>query len=390
MVILQFIFWVSVFIIFHTYLFYPIILLILKKGKKQNEIIFERNNNALPEVAILLAVHNEQTVIARKIESVYECDYPKDKIHFYIGSDNSSDKTDEIIRDYTKKYPNIHLSVFERSGKAKIINGLEAKVTQEVLILTDANVFFDRNTIYHLVKHYKNPDISLVGGNIINENFKESGISFQEKFYLDNEKLIKYYQGIIWGAMIGAFGGCYSIRKKYFAPLPENFFMDDFYISMNVLKKGGKTINELSAVCYEDVSNKISEEFRRKIRISIGNFQNLMTYKNLLWPPFNGLSFSFLSNKVFRWITPFLIIICVMTNVLLINKNEIYIYLLLLQLLLLIIPILDWLLKNININLKPFRFITHFYSMNLALLVGFFKFLTGVKSSVWKPTERNQ
>src|SRR5690606_1843765 len=145
----------------------------------------------------------------------------------------------------------------------------------EVFILTDANVFFTKDTIYQLVKHYKNPEVAQVGGNIINPEHKQDGISFQEKSYLSRENIIKYQEGIIWGCMIGAFGGCYSIRANYFVPVPPKFLVDDFYISMHVLEQNKKALNELDAHCYEDVSNKIKEEFRRKLRISAGNFQNL-------------------------------------------------------------------------------------------------------------------
>src|SRR5690606_20929272 len=144
----------------------------------------------------------------------------------------------------------------------------------EILILTDANVYFEPHTIYELVKHYKNSEIALVGGLIINTNIKKTGISYQEKTYLSNENLIKYREGILWGTMVGAFGGVYSIRKENEHPVPKNYVRDEFYITMHVIQDGKKAITELTATCYEDISNIIKEEFKRKVRISIGNFQN--------------------------------------------------------------------------------------------------------------------
>ena len=166
--------------------------------------------------------------------------------------------------------------------------------------------------------------------------------------------------------------------------------MDDFYITMNVIENGGKCINELDAVCSEDVSNKLSEEFRRKIRISIGNFQNLTRYKKLLIPLFNRVSFSFLSHKVIRWHGPFLLILIFVSNIFLFNTNIFFKITLIGQLLLFIIPFVDNSLRRIKINLTLLRFITHFYFMNLALLIGFFKFLKGVKTNIWQPTQRYQ
>lgn len=390
--ILIIIFWVCVILIIHSYVLYAVILKLLKWRKKPNTIIFlPENTDVLPKVSVIVAAYNEELIIKNKILSLYDTDYPLDKIEVLIGSDNSSDKTNEIVVSLQKNFPSLKLKVYNsRTGKAGIINDLAREASFEVLILSDANVLLSKDTIYHLVKHYKNPDVALVGGNIINFNIKKDGISIQEKTYLINENQVKYEEGIIWGTMIGAFGGCYSIRKEYFTPVPKNFFMDDFYITMGVLKMKKKALNELEAICFEDVSNIIHEEFRRKVRISIGNFQNLQSYKSLLWPPYTGLAFSFMSHKVIRWFAPFLLILALISSAFLGLKNEFYLTLLYIQLGLIIIPFIDFLLQKIKIHIILLRFVTHFYSMNLALLVGFFKYIKGVQSNVWQPTKRNQ
>jgi len=55
-----------------------------------------------------------------------------------------------------------------------------------------------------------------------------------------------------------------------------------------------------------------------------------------------------------------------------------------------ILPLFDLFLKSGEIHIRLLRFITHFYSMNLALFLGFFKYLKGINSNVWQPTKRNQ
>lgn len=390
LIVILILFWVSVFLVAHSYVLFPFILQILARKKKQNQIVYKLKDNDLPEVAILLAVYNEESVIEEKIKSTFNTQYPIEKIKLYIGSDASTDRTNQIISSYQTNFA-IHLEIFPgRTGKSEIINTLATIASSEIFILTDANVFFKENTIYELIKHYKNEEIAQVGGNILNPVYKEDGISYQEKSYLSRESLIKYREGVIWGAMIGAFGGCYSIRRTQFAPVPKNFLMDDFYISMHVLESGKKAINELDAICEEDVSNKIEEEFRRKVRISAGNFQNLARYKKLLWPFTTGLAFCFLSHKVLRWYSPMIIILIFILNVFLINKSNFYIYTLLLQVILFCIPIIDRWLKNTGLNFKIIRFVTHFYLMNLALLKGWIWYIRGIESNVWKPTQRNQ
>jgi len=387
---MEYLFWLSIFLVFHTYILYPLILLITAIFHKPNQIIYLKNEDT-PSVSVIMSVYNEEKVIIQKLVSLLNSDYPKDRFEICVGSDNSSDNTNDILKEFTTNNSNIKPTYYEvRQGKANIINQLAEKANGEILILTDANVYFTKDTVYKLIKHFKNQEIDIVGGNILNTNIKNDGISFQEKTYLVNENKIKYHEGIIWGSMMGAFGGCYAIRKNKYSPVPKNYFMDDFYITMHVLSSGGKAINELDAICYEDVSNIIYEEFRRKIRISIGNFQNLSSYKKLLWPPYKGIGFSFLSHKVLRWFTPIFIIIALICNFLLVNKSVFYQILLLIQIILMVCPVIDTLLKKINIHNKILRFITHFYLMNLTLLTGLFLFLKGPSSNIWQPTKRNQ
>ena len=283
MIIAAFVFWISVLGIVHSYLFFPAVLRILSKGKRQNAIVHQYEDD-LPAISIILAVYNEEVVIEEKLRTTFKTNYPLDKIEFLIGSDASTDNTNAIIAQWQQQYPQIKFTPFlGRTGKAAIVNQLTEIAIHPIFILTDANVFFEEDTIYHLVKHFKHQEIAQVGANIQNPLYKAEGISYQEKSYLSRENLIKYQEGVIWGSMIGAFGGCYAIRASHFAPVPATFLMEDFYISMQALAQGGKSINELQAICYEDVSNKITEEFRRKVRISAGNFQNLNHFKSLLF-----------------------------------------------------------------------------------------------------------
>jgi cellulose synthase/poly-beta-1,6-N-acetylglucosamine synthase-like glycosyltransferase len=390
MILIELIFWVSVLLVLHSYAFFPQILKLLAKGKKPNQLVYSAPEE-LPEVAILLAAYNEASVIEEKIRSTFRTTYPRQKISLYIGSDNSTDATNAIVESLKIEFPEIHFYPFaSRTGKIGIINKLAQKALAPVLIFTDANVFFDEHTIFQLVKHFKNPEIGLVGGNILNEAVKSEGISVQEKAYLQRENLIKYQEGVLWGTMIGAFGGCFAMRRRNFVPTPANFIVDDFYLSMKVLEQGQKAINELEAVSYEDVSNQLSEEFRRKVRISTGNFQNLHTFRHLLWPPFTGLAFSFLSHKVIRWYTPFLLLLIFFSNFALLSEGWLYKLTFAGQMILPATILLDWLLKKKNIHVRLFRFITHFYGMNLALLLGWNRYRKGVKTSVWTPTKRNQ
>lgn len=388
MLLLQIIFWISFLALAHTYVVYPVLLKILSAfASPLTPLPKERGTNSQP-VSILIAAYNEEKVIKEKLESIFNSDYPKDKIEVIVGSDASTDRTNDIV----KLFPTVQLVEFKaRSGKVHIINRLKTLAKHEILILTDANVMFDKNTILELTKHFSDPKIALVDSNMQNINQQRAGVSKAESAYIRGEVGIKNNEGKVFGMMMGPFGGCYAVRKSFYEDVPENFLVDDFYVNMKVLEKGGKAISEIHANVYEEVPADWKVEFRRKIRIATGSFQNLKAFFHLLFR-FNALSFCFLSHKVLRWIGPFFMIGLYMSSFIIYpcpsSHTQFIQIIFILSNVLIAFFIIDLLLKLLSINFIVTRLVSHFFTTNLALLIGFFKFLGGVRSSIWNPTKR--
>jgi len=385
------IFWFCILAIAHSYVIYPVILQVIISFKGEKKINSFSGDDILPSVSILLAAYNEELVIGQKIRSIFDTDYPIGKIEVWVGSDNSTDMTNEIVTNLCNNFPGLHFINFDsRQGKIGVINSLFEKATGSILIITDANVMLNRTTLSQLVKYFGDDRVGLVDTHMNNYGLKKNGISVQEKTYISREVYVKSLESRSFGAMIGPFGGCYAIRKELFEKIPSNFLVDDFFICMNVLSKGKYTLNNLNANVFEDVSNNLSIEFKRKIRIAAGDFQNLNYFKHLLWPPYNPIAFCFFSHKVLRWFGPFLLIGAFLANLILASASDFFLVLLLLQLTLSILPFIDFFLKKLKLHVVFLRFITHFYTMNLSLLIGFIKSIIGIRSNVWKPTRRLQ
>jgi cellulose synthase/poly-beta-1,6-N-acetylglucosamine synthase-like glycosyltransferase len=377
---------VSVILIFHTYVLYPLgMMLFFSRSKnKGNEYALA---DELPHVALLIAAYNEEKVIREKIDSVFNTTYPVSKIKVYVGSDASGDKTDKIVENLGQKYVNLELVKFSgRVGKISIINHLQSLGNEEILIMTDANVIFRPATIFELVKKFKDERVGIVAANIIKESLSNDGISLQEKKYLSMENKIKACESNAFNLIMGAEGGCYAIRDNLFSKVPLKFIVDDFFITMQVLNRGKFTLFNPDAVCIEDVPSDVSGEYKRKVRISSGNFQNLLFFKKFLFTFWKPLSFTFWSHKVLRWLTPFFLILSLLSSLFLIPDHFIFIVLFPIQLIGFLFPLLNHLFKFQNSGLK---FISHFYLMNFALLDGFIKFTQGIKTSVWQPIKRN-
>ena len=152
----------------------------------------------------------------------------------------------------------------ERIGKPAVINRLSSDAKGEILILTDANVFPEKNTISKLVHNFSDKSVGLADSRLINTGIKRDGISLPEVAYISIEMKLKNIEGRLWGTMMGPFGGFYAVRKASYEPLSKNILADDFRICMNVISKGEKAISDTEAIVYEDVSNSLREEFSQK------------------------------------------------------------------------------------------------------------------------------
>jgi cellulose synthase/poly-beta-1,6-N-acetylglucosamine synthase-like glycosyltransferase len=361
--------------------FYPLLLLLFAPKKPR---VLPGEFTA--SVGILVAAYNEEKVIGEKLQSIMNSDFPLEKVHVYIGSDASIDRTNAVVEEFARKNRNIHLTVFPgRTGKAAIINRLAEDCKEEIFILTDANVLFEKNTIKNLVRHFSDLEIHQVCSNIVKVSDKKISIQPIEQNYLNIENKIKSLESNAWQLVIGAEGGCYAIRRDKYVPVPKNYFMDDFFVTMAVIDNGGKVLFDTEAICFEDLPSESSEEYKRKVRISIGNYQNLSSYKHLLWPPWSAVAFAFFSHKVLRWITPFLLFIIYGCSLYLALHSRLFLGLSVLQLFLFMLPLFINAVKSI----KPLLFVAHFYNMNYALLKGFIMYTKGVRSSVWEPTKRH-
>ncbi len=382
-------FWLCVAAVFHSYILFPVLLRFFA--------LFHRSKQpadpsaGLPFVSILLAAFNEENVIGDKIRSVCAGTYPAGKYEILVGLDGCTDGTFEVARKLAKEFSCIRaLNYPVREGKPNVINKLADESSGSILVFTDANVMFDEGTLEAIIRPFSDPRIGLVDTRMINLGLKKEGISFQEKAYISREVGIKNLESRLWGTMMGPFGGCFAIRRNLFEPIPRNFLVDDFFLNMKVLESGFRAVNNPAARVYEDVSNDLLIEYRRKIRIATGNFQNLARFRKLLFSRFPGLSFCFWSHKVLRWLGPVFLLVALISLGILSFSSTFYLILLIGYAAIFLVLLLDYTLKKLNLHIPFLRFVTHFLAMNLAMAKGMLEYLKGVKSNVWQPTKRHQ
>ena len=368
------IFFISLLWITIPYLWYP--LWQLAFTGKPLEI---NTPSSFPKISVVFAAYNERTIIKEKIRSIFASHYPQELIEVWIGSDLSDDGQDDIIRELQKEFSGLNLHVnAERSGKSATINRLVELCTGEIIVATDANIIFDENTLVELASPIISSQANAVAGTLTYGKAKTSGTTATtERQYLTIENKIRKSESQKYGFCLGMEGGLYSMRKSAWQPIPPHTFMEDFFQTIQLIKNDHKIYYSDTAIGYEDVSTSLKEEFKRKKRISIGNYQNLKRFRGLLVKKPYPFGYIFLFHKILRWTAPQAMLIGALALVF-------TPYALLTFMGVAVLVLLELLFYR---GAGP---LMYFCAMNLAMLQGYLTYLQGVSSSVWQPTKRNQ
>ncbi|MFC1584933.1 glycosyltransferase family 2 protein [Fibrobacterota bacterium] len=386
---MTFLFWIVAALLAHTYVFYPVSLIILGWifSKYHSKSSHPRN-----KVSIIIAAYNEEKIIEEKIRNCLELDYPEGLLEIIIGSDGSTDRTNTIIerhpdRNKIKFYP------FEvNAGKAAVLNQLTNKASGDILLFCDANTMLLKNSVQKLISNFKDDEVGCVCGRLILQDSTGSSLGKGESLYWALESEIKKLEGGL-GIVLGANGGVYAIRKELYRKIPEKkTIMDDFFITTQVLVNRKSAVYEPLAIGSEQTSVDKYGEFKRKVRIGQANFNMFKSYLALLNPRLGVVAYSFFSHKFLRWLGPVLLLALFLLNLIILftgASTAFYWLLAAAQTFLYLLALMGFFAnrkkqKTGIILTLPF----YFTSMNIALFWGMIKAILGSDGGMWDRIER--
>jgi cellulose synthase/poly-beta-1,6-N-acetylglucosamine synthase-like glycosyltransferase len=379
-------FWFCAVAVLYAYVIYPMALVVFARWfGSQSSAAPQIAEGSLPRVSLLIAAYNEETTIAERLENALALDYPADKLEIVIASDGSSDSTASVVQRYGDRRVRL-LDYRERRGKAEVLNAAFRELTTDIVVLSDANTFTDRSALRHLVRWFQSPDVGVVCGRLVLTD-PASGRNV-DSIYWRYENVLKYYESRL-GALLGANGAIYAIRRELFQGIRQNTLIDDFVIPLLTrLRTHCAIVYDADAVAYEETPAAIGSEFKRRARIGTGGFQSMSVLWKLLNPAQGWIAFTFFSHKIARWLCPFFLMGAFGANLLLLS-NRGYQLAFAVQSALYLIAALGTRSTGRRTMSKCLRLTTLFAGMNLALLVGFWQWLTTEPHGAWNRTARS-
>ena len=237
----------------------------------------------LPMVTFVMAAYNEERVIRRRIQNYQELDYPRERMRFIIGSDASSDRTDEIIQSMMEEDDSIELHRFDRSGKTKIVYTLAGTISEGIVIFSDADIVMDRLLLRRITECFEDPEVGGVVAHVFYEEEELNAGSLGERNYHSGEDKLRANESLL-GSTIRPTGQCFAVRPDAYTPLTDFRMSDDLNLAITIALNGHRVWFEESARIVEVNRRNLTSETGRRLRMGQQSMASYLGYWGTRWP----------------------------------------------------------------------------------------------------------
>jgi hypothetical protein len=340
----------------------------------------------LPGVSVIVAVHNEEAVIRRKLENALDFDYPSDRLEILVVSDGSTDGTDAILAEYATRGVRVIIPG-ARLGKTAAQNRAVAAARHPILFFTDATTTHAPDVLRRLMPRFNAPDVGCVSGRAVfrsDRSLTSTGLGLKQRY----DMWVRSLQARA-DTLFGATGCVYAVRRDLYVPLRPDL-VSDLVEPLKILALGHRTVHEPSAVGLVDRRAPDPKlEFTRRSRMVLQGFRGIFHVRELLDPrhhPFRAIALA--TQRPLKWLTPLYALGVLAASIALASHPAVRV-LLAAQIIFYVAALVAWLLERRGIRTPwPFAVSLYFCVISLAALAGMGRLLCGDIGQTWETAGR--
>jgi cellulose synthase/poly-beta-1,6-N-acetylglucosamine synthase-like glycosyltransferase len=289
--VLRAIFWVSAGALAWTHAGYPLAAAALARLRPRPV----RRADETPEVTVVVAAHDEEEVIARRLENLLALDYPPERLDVVVASDGSTDGTDAAVEAVAQRDARVRLLARPREGKVAAQDAAVAQTDREIVAFSDANAFWEPDALRTLVRSFADPDVAYVCGRI---RFTRSNGTSREGVYWRYEMWLRESESSLAG-ITGGNGAIYAVRRADYVD-GDPRFGHDLGFPYALAQRGRRAVYDPDAVAVEKAPAESEDEYGRKERMLAQCWLHLLSGR-MLRPAEPLYVFQLVSHRVLRY-----------------------------------------------------------------------------------------
>lgn len=311
---------ISTSVVLYAFWGYEKLLLLLSKLIRRPGSNSETDTR-IPTVSVLLAVHNEAPIVVSRLNNILASDYPGAKLDIVVASDGSDDPTERLVKDYRDSRVSLYRTG-NRLGKTEAQNRAIGIAKGEIVVFTDADTVFEKQFLQRLVRAFKDSSVGCATGRL-EFGTQGGGISQNQGRYWSYELRLRELESRL-GILAVASGPVMAIRKSLFRPMDQHYG-EDCVLPLDIVGQRRLVKHVDDAVAYDKMPASTAGELQARTRMTLRNWQGTFSRRDLLNPLLNPrYSFSLLSHKILRWLTPFFVLTATASAAVLSLHDRIY------------------------------------------------------------------
>jgi cellulose synthase/poly-beta-1,6-N-acetylglucosamine synthase-like glycosyltransferase len=262
-------------------------------------------------LSLIVAAHDEERVIAAKVENALALDYPRERLEVIVACDGCLDRTAQLARaagaDLVLELP--------RGGKIRAQDAAVERARGEIVAFSDANALWDADAARELAAAFEDPRVGYACGQV---SFVQAAdgleASNQEGVYWRYELALRARESRLSSITAGN-GAIYATRRDSYIVV-DPIMGHDLSLPFKMVKRGLRAVYAPGARAREKMVPTLGGEFARKRRMMSHTWPILLRGGMLSprgYPP--GYAVMILSHRLLRYCTPGLHAIALAANV---------------------------------------------------------------------------
>jgi cellulose synthase/poly-beta-1,6-N-acetylglucosamine synthase-like glycosyltransferase len=251
-------FWASVGTLGWTHVGYPVVAALAARLSDRRV----RRQDVLPAVSVVVAAHDEEAVIERRLENLLGLDYPPERVEIVAASDASGDRTDELVEAIARREQRVRLIRCGRGGKVAAQDRAVRETEGEVVAFSDANAIWAPEALRRLVRSFADPSVGYVCGRLVLTDAEGSN---REGAYWRVETWLRGRESAL-GSVTGGNGAIYAVRRSDYIEVDPRFG-HDLSLPYAMVQRGRRAVYDSDAIAFERPTPAIETEYRRKVRM---------------------------------------------------------------------------------------------------------------------------
>ena len=374
MTVVAIVFWASVGLIIYAHAGYPLLLGLLASFRGRTPRARTFPDDELPIVSVIVAAYAEQDVIADRVANIRALDYPPELLELIVACDGSPDETAARARAAGS---NLVLEL-PRGGKIRAQDAAVERARGAIVAFSDANVTWRPDALRRLVAPFADPRVGYVCGEV---QLVDPRGSNQEGLYWRYELALRSLESRV-RSVTGGNGAIYATRREAYLVV-DPIMGHDLSFPFNMVKRGWLALAVSEAQASEKMVPTIEGEFARKRRMMSHTWPIVLRGGMLSPRGYDPLyALMIVSHRILRYLTPFLHVIALVTNVLLLGSGWVYVAALAIQVAVLLAAALAG-----TVRARPMLIARYYVLTTASLAAGLWDWLVHGTSAGWEPAE---